>query len=218
MAAEDGFSPELEALRGATTLEVARFVIGNLPQVSYVALRPYVYVPNTPSGDEQQIPVSREDFLHGSTVEDIIAGTPEDYNVALDSRLWLEGQEPGEEPAAHLPMMDLSVPKSPYAVDFVRERFGIEILPEFGGGFLIETNKSYHFLGRQLFPASRYLNFTSRMLRAAQETQVHKGVERIHTHIADYRYISYSLERGSTGLRLTARADKVVEPRVVGII
>lgn len=218
MSVESRSSPEAEALIGATTLECARWVVDRLPGILHVQLRTFHYVPDTTLLDEPVYQLDRNTFLHGTPVEELAETLPPETNIALDSPVWLSYQEPDDEPAAHFAMMDLAVPKGSKAPEFIRDVLIPRIVPTYGGGFLLETGKSYHFLGMKLLLKDRYYDFLADFILAGPVTRIHEGLPRVHTPVADVRYSAHSIKRRTTGLRLTTKGNKTVEPRVVAVI
>ncbi|MBI2595624.1 hypothetical protein HYW46_02720 [Candidatus Daviesbacteria bacterium] len=196
-----------ESLVGATTIEAAKFVVGQNPQIANVFYRKYVYVP-AQLGKDEMIPVSRENFLRGLDPKILIFAEETQANIALDSRVNLLDGAKG-----HLLMMDLTLSKGLAGLQTTEERLRSCIIPHFGGGFLMETGQSYHFLGNQITNQEGWINFLGRCLVTSEVTKDKGFIE-----VADTRYIGFSLLRGSNGLRLTTRGTKSFIPRVVAIL
>lgn len=205
---------EGESFLGLSTLEVAREIVPANPAIRYVYLRPYFYIPDVPSGSQDvPFPLTRDDFLNGDAVEKVIESLDEGWNLALDSRVDLESGD-----VAHFPMIDLAPRKSSSALRAVKKRLAEIVVPHFGGGVILETRKSYQFLGTNLFDERRFQEFCGRAQLTGIVILTPDDKPNRHRMIADYRYISHSLIRGTTGLRISANGSKTVMPRVVDFI
>lgn len=204
-----------ERLLGQSTFDCIRFVVAENPQIAALHLREYNYVPNQPpTADETDKPISRGDFLNGDTVDQVINTlTDPGANLSVSSRITLTSGKP-----AHLAMMDLAPRKSPEALAKVMTRLTDIVVPQFGGGIIFETNKSYHFLGFEPLSEENWLNFLGLNLITSIVTYVGEDQPRTHEVIADYRYIGHSLLRRSTGLRITTRGTKTFSPIAVALI
>jgi hypothetical protein len=203
-----------EQLIGLSTLEVAKYVVGANSEVDRVMFRKYCYIPNVSSGpNDGLVPMTRNEFLGGTGIESIIANLDEGFNLALDSRVVLK-----DGTAAHFQMMDLSPRKSPESLEKVTQQFGKIIVPKFGGGVLLETNKSYHYFGFGILKQEEWLDFLGLNLITSIVTYVGENQPRAHEIISDYRYIGHAMLRRSTGLRVTTRGTKVFEPKVIAVI
>jgi hypothetical protein len=203
-----------EQLIGLSTMEVARHVVVANPEVAAIHFRKYCYIPNVSSGPNDGIVLmTRDSFLDGRDVSNIIDSLDEGFNLALDSRVVLK-----DGTTAHFQMMDLSPRKSPEALDKITKQFGRIIVPKFGGGFLLETNKSYHYFGFGILKQEEWLDFLGLNLITSIVTYVGENQPRAHEIISDYRYIGHAMLRRSTGLRVTTRGTKVFEPKVIAVI
>lgn len=200
-------------LIGLKTIDCARYVVAQNPQIEEIFFRGYNYVPNKPSGEEPRFPVSRDRLLAGFDPEVLLDGLDEGFNIALDSRALLTA---GEE--TNFLMVDLAPGKTPDNQIKIEERFRELIVPHFGGGFLLETNRSYHYFGLGAFNFNRWLDFLGWCLITSIVTKTPDDQPNIHEVIADYRYIGHSILRRSTGLRVTTRDSKVFEPKSVAVI
>jgi len=213
MASESTTPTELEVCIGFSTLECARFVMERHPEIARVQLRAYNYRPDTHDQTEPLLPVDRDIFMTQSIADEFASRYGENWNVVLDSLVKLQNGT-----SAHFLMMDLHPPKFDGITDFIREQMQRTVIPRFGGGFLLETNRSYQFFGTGIIPQDMYREYLAWFQLADKVTSIHPSLPRQHTMVADHRYIAYSHLRGTTGLRLTTRADKAVEPRVVAIV
>lgn len=201
-----------EEYLGLTTLQCAWIIVVGDPQIQRVNFRRYLCVPGKPTKDDV-IGLNRQAFLDGAVVEELIEDCPERWNIAFDSKV-----EDANGDVFQLPMMDLTLRRSPENLDRTKERLKELIVPDFGGGFILETEKSYHFLGRRLLSHKEWLKFLGLSLLASIVIVTPNGQENIHELVADYRYIGHSLIRGSAGLRITAGGSKTVLPKVVAVI
>lgn len=203
----------IENLLGLSTFECAKIVVGENPQIDKLILRGYHYIPNQLSSNEPTFVIGRNEFLNECSPEihaDKLGG---DYNIALDSRLLLED---GTE--RFFLMADLHPSKSLENQEKIKNRFREIIVPDFGGGFLMETKRSYQFLGRHITNQDRWLDFLGKCLITSIVTVTADDQPNIHEVIVDYRYVGYSILRRSTGLRLTTKDTKTFNPRLVDII
>jgi hypothetical protein len=207
---------EKEACLGLSTLGVAQRIVKNSPKVQVIRLRPYFYIPNKPSGvEEQPYGISREQFLEmeQADLDDRVVQLGEGYNIALDSPVVLRDGSKG-----HFVMADLAPSKSDENLERIIERFRDIIMPRFGGGFFLGTKKSYHFIGENFVSQDEWHELLGRLLITSIVTVTPEGIPNLNEVIADYRYIGHSLIRGSTGLRLTTNGTKTVSPSVVGFV
>lgn len=92
------------------------------------------------------------------------------------------------------------------------------VVPYFGGGVILETQNSYHFIGCKIFKQSRFSEFMGRSLISSTVTIIPDSEERFHEHISDYRFIGYSLLRDFTCLRITTNGEKKFRPVVIAEI
>lgn len=203
-----------ERFLGLSTMEVAKHIVLANPEVAAIHFRKYCYVPNVSSGPNDGIvSMTRDAFLDGRGVSNIVDSLGDGFNLALDSRVVLK-----DGTAAHFQMMDLAPRKSPEALEKITRQFGQIIVPKFGGGVLLETNKSYHYFGFGILKQEEWLDFLGLNLITSIVTYVGENQPRAHEIISDYRYIGHAMLRRSTGLRVTTRGTKVFEPKVVAVI
>ena len=207
---------EKEACLGLSTLEIAQRIVDSNSEIQSIRFRPYFYIPNKPSGSEEQTHgVSRKLFLELKQIDmdNWLTQLGEGYNIALDSPVVFENGDKG-----HFVMADLAPQKSDENLKKIKERFSEIIQPRFGGGFFLETKKSYHFIGEKFASQEDWHELLGRLLITSIVTVTPEGTPNIHEVIADYRYIGHSLIRGSTGLRLTTNGEKTISPSVVGFV
>lgn len=216
MITEQGhFAQEKEQHLGLTTLEIGRVVVDKTPQIQRVHLRRYFHVPDRDrtSVEEKVYVVDRQTFLHSEVVGKLMEKLDPGWNISLDSQV--EGQK-GE--LLQFPMMDLALNKSPENLERTKQRLKKIIVPDFGGGFILETEKSYHFFGEKPFNQEKLNQFLGLCLLTSIVTVTPDGQPNIHEMVADYRYVGHSLIRGSTGLRITTNGTKTFTPRVIATI
>lgn len=210
------FNHEKVSCIGLSTLEVAQRVIDNNTSICAVNLRPYIYVPNQTSNEEERAyEVSRAQFL-GYDKKDLdnwLSKLCEGYNIALDSSVVL-----GDGNRGHLIMADLAPQKSDENLDKIRNRFGEIIKPKYGGGYFLETKRSYQFIGDKVVSQDEWYKLLGNLLISSIVTVTPDDMPNKHEIIADYRYIGHSLKRGTTGLRLTTSGQKTFTPSVVDYI
>lgn len=203
----------MEKLLGLPTINCGRYVVSEHPNIDGIYLRKYVYTPRQISRDgEVIVRVSRDCFLNGFDPHCLIEAGDEKSNVALDSPIEItDGNQ------AFFLMMDLELAKSPDNQDMVVAKFMDQIFPIFGGGFLIETARSYQFLGEQITDYQKWQDFMSRWLLMNDSIKMPDGTRKF-IEISDTRYIGYSLLRRTSGLRVTTRDTKTFEPKCIAII
>jgi|SRR3989344_36177 len=198
-------------LTGANTLEAIRVVVGDNQDIAEIEARAYFYIPSKPSMDDEKIlKIMREEFLSGEKLEEFVTTQETGWNVAINSKVRLHNGL-----FAHIPMLDLAPRKSPEALEKVVRRLSEIIKPYFGSGYILETRKSYHYLGNKIFDENRFNEFLGRSLITSIVTKMPDEIPNVHEHIADYRFIGYSLMRMGTGLRITANGDKEFLPKVI---
>jgi hypothetical protein len=207
---------EKEACLGLSTLEVTQRIVSSNPDIQTVSLRPYCYIPNHTSGSEEKIyGISREVFLGIMQVglDEWANASGQDYNIALDSSVVMKDGRRG-----HLILADLAPTKSDENLEKIKNQFAKIIQPEYGGGFFLETNRSYHFVGENIVDQEEWNKLLGKMLITSIVTVTPEGMPNLHDVIVDYRYVGHSLIRGTSGLRLTTKGGKKVSPCVAGFI
>jgi len=203
-----------EKLIGATTEEVLRSIVDKNPNISAIFARAYLYIPQKPSmEDEINFMLSRQEFLGGKTLLKFIKKLDAGWNVSLGSMIEFNDGSKG-----HIPMLDLAPRKSPEALEKVTRRIKEILEPSFGGGVILETRKSYQFIGFTPFSDVLLRQFLGTALVTSIITPMPDEIPNVHEQIVDYRYVGYSLMRGTTGLRATTRGDKSFIPKVIYVI
>ena len=101
----------------------------------------------------------------------------------------------------HIPMMDFHCPVSDHSLAVVSKTaamFGI------GPGFVLQTEKSYHFYGTQLVSETELVRFLSQAL--------------LFSPIVDQAWIAHQLIDMCCALQISSRRPKSRVPKVVGFI
>ncbi len=202
----------MEHLLGLSTLDCGRHVVTEHPDISSIYLRKYTYTPRQISWkNEVVVRVTRDCFLNGFDPHTLIEEGDEKSNVALDSTLeMIDGSQ------SFFLMMDLQPTKSTENQKLIVSKFNDQLSPLFGGGFLIETRKSYQFMGMNITDRDGWYSFIGRCLLMSTPVEV-DGIKRF-IEVPDTRYLGFSLVRGTTGLRVTTRDKKTFKPRSIAVI
>lgn len=201
-----------ERYLGLSTLEVAKGVVRDDSRIQKVNLRWYYYVPNTVPEISKTSYWDRKDFLEEEKLKCEIEKLQPGWNIAFDSKV-----EDTEGNSLYLPMMDLALSKSPANLQRTIERLKEVIEPKFGGGFILETNTSYHFFGITLIDHDNWLKFLGASLLTSILIVGLDG-QRNYESVVDNRYIGHSLLRDTTALRITTNETKTFAPKVVAVI
>ena len=101
----------------------------------------------------------------------------------------------------HIPMMDFHCPVGAYSLDLVSRvaaQFNV------GEGFLVETDKSYHFYGMELLEERDLVKFLGRAL--------------LFSPIVDRAWIAHQLIEWCCALRISSRQPNGKAPTVVGFV
>jgi len=195
-----------EELIGANAFDVLSQIVSVNPQITAVNFWVYVYRPvQFSEPGENPRWVSREQFFSQDVLPRLVENLPEDAQVGVFSKVAL-----GEGEVAHIPMMDFSIPKSDGGITVVKERLqkaGIHNI------WLLETGEAYHIYGKDLLTEEEWVQFMGTCLLTSI-VHTRENIEQV----ADPRYIGHSLKRGGNVLRVTTRAIKSFEPKVVAFI
>lgn len=206
-----GINPEKESMLGLSTLELVQRVVEGNNDIQVLNLRPYT----RPAVNEEIFPVQRNIFLNFNLdfISKWARAMGDGYNVALDSNVELaDGSE------KHFGMIDLSIPVSDSNLETVKLKFREFIVPRFGGGFLLKSGASYHFLADRLLTKEEWPSFLGTALLTPLITKNAEGINVIERRVVDDLYIGHSLVRGESGLRLTTNSRKPAPPLVVGYV
>ena len=215
MFLEQEIHPEhKESYIGSATLKCVKLIAAQNSSIKTLHFKSYFYVPHRESDDsEEAFTLSREEFLKGESLDRRIQDLKEGWNIGIHSPVQLTNGE-----SRHFALMDIALRKSDENLLRISRRLREIVVPRFGGGFVLETGKSYHFLGHRLLTPDQWLDFLGASLLTSIVTVTLDEEPNIHEMVTDYRYVGYSLLRRSTGLRITANGDKTFVPRVVDVI
>lgn len=139
--------------------------------------------------------VKREN-LTAQYLRDLATAVPSTRMLAMSSSLKLT-----DGSIRHLPMLDFHCPATPENLSLVGEvikRLAI------GDGFILESNKSYHFYGWKLLSANELERFLGRALLFAP--------------VVDRAWIAHQLIESACALRISANRGKGTWPFVVAHI
>jgi hypothetical protein len=104
---------------------------------------------------------------------------------------------------AHIPMVDFRCERSPENLSKLKLFLAAHLaLPE--GGYIVESERSYHFYGLTLLRGSSWIEFLAKCLLFAPLT--------------DTRYIAHCLLHGRANLRITASERHKHEPQIVASV
>lgn len=190
-------------LIGKGPVDVVKEIIRLNPQIENLTLIPYIYVPlrlNEPRF--KKIRVTPPELIGGKKLTDLDKRLPSQYQVALLAKVRI-----GKNMYRYLPMMDFDIPKSKRNLKIVIERLKKHDYPN---GWILETDKSYHFYGYSLLTTKEYWKFLANSLLTSIVITRDNIIQ-----VADPRFIGHSMKRGACDLRLTTRADKSFKPKVV---
>lgn len=109
----------------------------------------------------------------------------------------------------HIPQIDFQCPISKKNLNLIKKQF-LQIIKIFPG-YILESGKSYHYIGLQLLNEKEWKKFIGRCLLC--NFCKRNGTERM----VDERWFGHSLLRGSTDLRIFA-TDSRPEPKVVAFL
>lgn len=203
----------MNEMLGKTTLECAKFVVGQHGGIAGIIVRPYVYIPNQPSIGEERIVIEREHFLNSFDPNVMLVDRPEGTNISLDSTIKLENNVNG-----YWPLLDLAIDKTDDGLKMAIERTE-EMMSGFTSrAFLLETKRSYHLMGTNILEnEGLWFDFLGKSLTANIVLKTPEGQPNIHLPYVDYRYVGHSIVRRSSGLRITTNGSKTFEPKVVAV-
>ena len=170
-----GLEQSADKYLGLTTLECAQIVVSAIPEIQKINLRRYFYIPEKPTKeDEKLISLDRQAFLNGNILKELMMDLSEGWNIAFDSKV-----EDGGGNVFQLPVMDLALRKSEENLGRTKGRLKKLIVPHFGGGFILETNRSYHFFGKRLLSHEEWLRFLGFSLLASIVTVTAEDQENV---------------------------------------
>ncbi len=118
------------------------------------------------------------------------------WDVGLSSRVITP------EGIYYIPIMDFQICISEENKTLLTTRLKeVFLLEEYSGGWLLQTNNSYHFIGRKIVTFDKWLCFIGRMLQLRMKNET--------AAIADDKYIGYSLLRKDTPCRFSPKSDQI---------
>lgn len=132
-------------------------------------------------------------WLSEKNVQELADSLSADRILIISSKVVLSSGE-----TMHIPMLDFHCPVSEANTALVEEcirRLG------FGGGWIVDSGKSYHFYGRNLLPAADLLQFLAHGL--------------LLSPITDRAWIAHQIIEGACGLRISKRKVDPGPPRIV---
>lgn len=202
----------MEALRqnkdliGSSPIDVFKQIVSINPQISKVNLWRYVYKPiQFEEPGENPIWLNRDELFKEQRLKELIEELPQDAQIGVFSKVLLESGE-----FAHIPMMDFNLNKTERGLSLVVERHK---KAQVSSGWVLETGESFHYYGSQLLTEQGWIDFMGTCLL----TSVVHSRQNIE-QVCDPRYVGHSLKRGGCVLRITTRAIKNFEPKVVAHI
>ena len=137
------------------------------------------------------------DNLGVQKIHELADRTPPNRILSLCSEVRLKNG-----PTKHIPMMDFHCPISDHSLSLV---CNTARLFDVGPGFVVETERSYHFYGSQVLLSDPELaSFLGRAL--------------LFSPIVDHAWIAHQLMDMCCALQVTARTRSGKVPRVVGIV
>jgi hypothetical protein len=101
----------------------------------------------------------------------------------------------------HIPMIDFRCPVSPHSLQLISK---VAKLLDVGKGFIVETDRSYHFYGAELLTERQWLQFLGRALQFSP--------------IVDRAWIAHQLIDTCCNLRIASRLPEGKKLRVVAVV
>lgn len=196
-----------EQLIGASCHEVIKEILRLNPDIDAIQFTTYNYIFQAIAKDRQEphFWLDRDGILKGKALEKQIAELPEGYDLGIHS---LVKMKDGSE--KYLSLIDFKLSPSPENLEIIKERMkkivGIE-------GFILETDKSYHFYGINPVDFDDWIDFCARCLL----TSLVKDEGKTIIDVVSTRYIGHCLLRRANVLRISANVRKVL-PTVVDIL
>jgi hypothetical protein len=203
---------EKESCLGLSTLELAKRVMGSIPSIQNVQLSAHYRIPHSPIETERLSYVSRDVFfaMQQKDFDALAQSYGDKWHISLGSRVSL-----ADDKQAHLITTDLDLSKSEENLALIKKRFNEIIKPKYGGGFILETGKSYQFFGIGIVGENEwYSGLLASFLMTSIVKEVPQGMVEPHILLVDDQHIGHSMSRGHTCVRLTTRAEKEFTPFV----
>jgi len=129
-------------------------------------------------------------------IRELSESKPPEQMLAMCSKVQLK-----KGTTEHIPMMDFRCPVSPHSLQLVST---IAKLFDVGKGFIVETDRSYHFYGSELLTEQEWLKFLGRALQFSP--------------IVDRAWIAHQLIDLCCNLRIAPRRPDGKELRVVAVV
>jgi hypothetical protein len=193
-------------LIGASPIDVLSRIVQLNPEIESVNLWKYSYVPlQTEERGDGQVWLTKDEVLENARIHELVGALTDTEQLAIGSKVKMALGK-----IQHIPLMDFNVSKSPENTKLVIKRLKYI---GFEHGWILETEKSYHYWGISLIPDEEWADFMGRSLL----TSIVHDRANIQL-IADTRYIGHSLRRGCNTIRLSTRADKTFRPTVVAFL
>lgn len=190
-----------------SSLDVVRQIVTNNPSIVGLECHTYLFTPTGPNPEEHFTIDADRLRISTEQIETIIKNLQPGWNASFHSRVLCNNGE-----FRHIPMIDFAPQKSPESVQIIQSAMNEVVVPRFGGGYILETDRSYHFIGTKLLTPIEQQQFlgTALLLNHAN----HSGLR-----ITDERWLGHSLElrEGVSCLRFTKRNTGTV-PKVIGKI
>lgn len=194
---------------GSNCRDVLREIIFR-HSITMVDFRAYYYIP-------QRADCPRKPFLlktgegFESRLEEEIGQLQDGWDIGVYSNVFTDKGK------RHIPQIDFELPISPKSQEILIGILEEKIVPDFGGGALLESGGSYHFWGtkRLLYPRDWGTHFEIDWADFMGVLLLTSGHQTLN--LVDVRWVGYSLLRGATVLRVSAKTKQVL-PHIVAII
>lgn len=138
--------------------------------------------------------IGPDSFAHKT--HEMLERLPRDQMLAICSDVRLKNGS-----TRHIPMVDFRCPISPHSLELVSK---IAKLFDVGKGFIVETDRSYHFYGAELMTGQELPKFLGHALQFSP--------------IVDRAWIAHQLIDGCCNLRIAPRRPEGKVLRVVAVV
>lgn len=178
--------------------------------ITMVDFRAYYYIPQQTDCPKKPFSLKTDESFE-PRLEKEIGQLQDGWDIGVYSNVFTDKGK------RHIPQIDFELPISPKAQEILIRILYEKIVPDFGRGALLESGNSYHFWGTERLLLRRdwgvhfeidWVDFMAVMLL----TSGHQIV-----NLVDVRWVAYSLLRGATVLRVSAKTKKML-PRVVALV
>jgi len=196
------------SLLGFTTLKIIEKILNTNSEIGKVILREYTYpampVGTGPAVGDSLSTLSARNISRNKKLEARIKNLCDNRNIGIESKVVVDSR------VMHIPMMDFAVIKSESNLNKIVKLWKKLIIPEFGGGVIIETDNSYHFIGtKRLLSNSELEKYLAWSMLC-----VTGSPKKLKTYV-DVQYVAYSLLKKSMCLRITAYPKSKFNPHVI---